>query len=122
MKKDTYDDKADITPEHPMIFTLNKQSFIIKQNKWNDKSAGEEQINTISSELQKFRGINIKFSASINNKAKAKGYNNNKYKGKVKGNYKGKNSPHQKSYDKHAWEKIAPEDGKPVARQHNENT
>jgi hypothetical protein len=77
-KKDAYDDSGDLTSEALMTLALNNYEMLNKQDAWNAKSIKQEQIVTLSAELQKIKDANLKLAKSIKDKRSSKGKKDDK--------------------------------------------
>ena len=89
-----------------MTFALNKYEILSKQDMWNAKTAEQEQIVALTTELGKIKDANLKFAKTLKSGKPGKRDGSKKDNPKGKGKAKGKKS--QK--DKFAWKRIPPKD------------
>lgn len=105
LKKDQYDEGADIDADKLMQLALNKYENLIAEDKWKAMSPEQEQLVALNAEFEKLKDENLKLSRSIKKKNKKDAPKKAEKKSK-----KGNKNKQRQNADME-WKKKPPRDG-----------
>lgn len=118
-KKDKYEDGEDLTPEQLMTFALNKYETLVKDGRWNAKSAEQEQIVALTAEVKELKDNNLKLARTITSRTsnsrrsgnqQQRGNNQNRNRNNRGNSNNRSNNRSNRRTDKWAWKKVPPKD------------
>ena len=118
MKKDQYDEGADMDDERLMQLALNKYKNLLADGKWQAHTPEQEQMLALAAQLEKLKDENLRVSKTLqaNKPAKSK-ENQHQQHNKTQSKKKKPNKNKKRQQEDMAWKKKPPRDGDPLAKQ-----
>lgn len=115
LKKNDYDEGADIDPDRLMELALNKYENLVTEGRWRALSPSEEKLEALNATVDKLKDENLRLSKSLK-ASQQKGKSEQQAKGKGKSKKKSNKNKKRQNEDM-SWKKKPPKDGEPTTKQ-----